>query len=760
MKTKMRSRLRCVPLEDRVVPASGGSDPFQFMLGSFAARGGGVNPYDIDVPPAADGSITFPGATRNGQSKTDAAVRRLNADGSSMTFGNDGVVVVPFFSDPALNTTDDYFSAAQVLPDGSVIASGVAGPESVNSIRSFMTVRLSPTGQLDPTFGDNGRSIISPVGSTFVPVDLVVLPNGSTAILGSQSGQIAVALLDSNGALTPTFGQNGYYHSSVDNAPSQIDVQPLTNRLVISSGVTGYPHYRNQMGVLAITPTGQTDLSFGKQGVAAPNTSLKTSVRNMFIRSDGVITLIGSGYSDPTDYRSDQIAASQFTVDGQPDNDFGVNGSVSTPLPAENITQTTFPPAFQIGVLRGTANSFLIYSHAIPTPQDFYVESGFNSVTRIQSFGQVDLSFGNNGTAPVDFVPNVASHSEPFAIEFAPHAQDFQISGPNGGSGELLTQDENGILSSAGVSPFFPVFEGPIRTVTADVNGDGVPDLIGGSGPGGGPHVIVIDGKTKFRMAEFFAFEQSFFGGINVTAGDLNGDGKAEIVVTPDRGGGPIVAVFDGAKLASGFNNDAQLTRFFGIEDKNFRGGARAAIGDVSGDGTADLLVSAGFEGGPRIALFDGTGIAPGTTPPPKLRPDFFAFEPSLRNGAYVTLGDLNGDGQAELVFGGGPGGAPRVRAFDGKALLAAPPFSSLDDIPDAQLANFFAADADRRGGIRLAIKDVNGSPALLAASGENEAAQLRVFPAATLLGSANPQPSQVLDLFNGAVLADGVFVG
>ena len=677
-----------------------------------------------------------------------------------MTFGIDGVVIVPFHSDPALNTTYDSFSSAQVLPDGSVIASGVAGPESVNGIRSFMTVRLSSTGQLDPTFGVNGRSIISPIGSTFGPEDLVVRSDGTIAILGIQSGQLAVTLLDSNGALIPTFGVNGYYHTSVDNAPVQIDVQPQTNRLVISFGLSEYPLDSYKMGVLAITPTGQTDESFGKNGVAYPNTLMNSAVRTMFLRSDGAITLIGSGYSNPSNFLSDHIAAAQFTKDGQPDHQFGVKGFVSTPLPGLAQLPANAFTAYQFGAVRGSANSFLIYSHAGPTSSDFYIESGFNSVTRIQSFGQVDLSFGNAGTAPIVIQPDVAKNSEPFALSNSPAPFDFQISGNATGAGVLLSPDNTGLLTVAENVIFFPEFDAPIRTATADVNGDGVPDLIGGAGPGGGPHVIVIDGKSKFRMAEFFAFEQTFTGGINVTAGDLNGDGKAEIIVTPDRGGGPIVVVYDGAKLADGFNNDAQITRFYGIEDKSFRGGARASIGDVSGDGTADLLVSAGFEGGPRIALFDGTGIAPGTTPPPKLIPDFYAFEDTLRNGAYVTLGDLNGDGRAELVFGGGPGGAPRVRVFDGKGLLAAGSFTSLDDIPDAQLANFYAADSERRGGIRLAIKEIDGSPALLAASGENEAAQLRVFPAATLLGSANPQPSQVLDLFNGAVLADGVFVG
>ena len=44
-------------------------------------------------------------------------------------------------------------------------------------------------------------------------------------------------------------------------------------------------------------------------------------------------------------------------------------------------------------------------------------------------------------------------------------------------------------------------------------------------------------------------------------------------------------------------------------EDANFRGGARAAVGDVNGDGTPDLLVAAGFGGGPRVAIYNGKTV-------------------------------------------------------------------------------------------------------------------------------------------------------
>ena len=62
---------------------------------------------------------------------------------------------------------------------------------------------------------------------------------------------------------------------------------------------------------------------------------------------------------------------------------------------------------------------------------------------------------------------------------------------------------------------------------------------------------------------------------------------------------------------------------------------------------------------------------------------DFFAFEQGLRNGCYVTIGDIDGDGSADMIFGGGPGGGPRVYALSGKEMING-------NSGNAQLANWW----------------------------------------------------------------------
>jgi autotransporter-associated beta strand protein len=289
-----------------------------------------------------------------------------------------------------------------------------------------------------------------------------------------------------------------------------------------------------------------------------------------------------------------------------------------------------------------------------------------------------------------------------------------------------------------------PAFEdnvsGGVRTAVADVNHDGTADLIVGTGPGTVAEVRVFDGATGQRIVTNLPFAD-FQGGVFVAAADFNLDGYADVIITPDEGGGPRVTVVSG-------RDGAVLANFFAIDDPNFRGGARAAAGDVSGDGTPDLVVSAGFGGGPRIAIYDGTTLG-GT--PTKLVGDFFAFEPTLRNGAYAAVGDLNGDGKADLVFGGGPGGGPRVIALDAAKVLQG-------DMAGATLASFFAGNVANRGGVRVSAANLDGDPLadLVVGDGTGAGSHVTAYLGKNITGS--PTPDQSFDAFPGFL--GGVFVG
>jgi parallel beta-helix repeat protein len=339
----------------------------------------------------------------------------------------------------------------------------------------------------------------------------------------------------------------------------------------------------------------------------------------------------------------------------------------------------------------------------------------------------------------------------------APPPTPLAVTGTIDGAAALFTptSGQYNTAPSATVSPFGAI-PTSVRTAIADVNADGSQDIIVVTGPGVPIRFAVVSGTDNSTVlvppTEPFPGSGNFLGGGFASGADFDSDGRAEMIFTPDLGGGPRVTIFS-------LNPDGTLAErasFFGIDDENFRGGARTGTGDVNGDGTPDLAVGAGFQGGPRIALFDGTTLFTTRT---KLVNDFFAFEDTLRNGTHVAIGDLNGDGFGDLFFGAGPGGAPRMLAISGLQLLSDGAVSAIA----SPLANFFVAgNTSDRGGVRVATKDADGDNRadLAVGSGEGSPANVRVYLGVNFTSGGEPSVFQDLSVFGGSVLAGGVFVG
>jgi streptogramin lyase len=251
-----------------------------------------------------------------------------------------------------------------------------------------------------------------------------------------------------------------------------------------------------------------------------------------------------------------------------------------------------------------------------------------------------------------------------------------------------------------------PRFSGGVRVATGDVNGDGVPDIVTAPGPGGGPEIRVFDGLSGALIMDFMAYAPNFTGGVFVACADVNGDGHADIITGPDAGGGPEVRVISG-------KTQALLYDFFAFTP-SFTGGARVGAGDVNHDGFADIIAGKGPGSDAAVAVFSGANSA--------LLAQWVAF-PNFGGGVYVSAGDVNGDGFADIVVAAGAGGGPDVRVFSGANTAIS-------------LRDFFAYNSSFTGGVRVAVADVDGDgfADIITAPGATGAPDLRVFDRGTPL--------------------------
>jgi hypothetical protein len=290
--------------------------------------------------------------------------------------------------------------------------------------------------------------------------------------------------------------------------------------------------------------------------------------------------------------------------------------------------------------------------------------------------------------------------------------------------------------------PFAAGFLGGVRVARGDVTGDGVADVIVGSGPGAPGVVQVWDGATHGLVFSVNPFD-TFNGGVYVAAGDMTGDGAAEVVIVPGNGGGPRVQIHAGKTFG------LQVPDFYGLSYTSFRGGLRFAVGDVNRDGMADLVLSPGVGGGPVVSVFDGSSFAAGRIPAPFVA-DFFVFDPDLRTGLYLAVGDVDADGYGDIIAGAGEGGSPFVRVVSGKELVTAGRFDVLTD--------FFAGNPDDRGGARVATATVTRTGPADIITGTPSGSRAHVYAAPAALSGPLPTPALWVEPDLGALA--GVFVG
>ncbi len=236
---------------------------------------------------------------------------------------------------------------------------------------------------------------------------------------------------------------------------------------------------------------------------------------------------------------------------------------------------------------------------------------------------------------------------------------------------------------------------GRTRNATASVRLRGTTKLLSAGRPGALP--LLRQYQTSGKLLRSFAvFPETFRGGVSVASGDVDGDGRDEVIVSPESGGGPQVRIL---------STSGQLERQFFAYDSGYRGGLSLAACDLDNDGRDEIVVGTSDSKAPHVRVFSGKG---------RLLRQFFAYAESSRFGARVACGNVTGDGKPEIVTVPAGNAAPHVRIFSstGRAL-----------------SQFFALESHARLSLSLAVADVDGDGAAdIATVPRHGAPQVRLF--------------------------------
>ena len=162
-----------------------------------------------------------------------------------------------------------------------------------------------------------------------------------------------------------------------------------------------------------------------------------------------------------------------------------------------------------------------------------------------------------------------------------------------------------------------------------DVNGDGHLDLVVHN-PSNNTYAVALgDGQGHFTSAGTWLY--GWGAGDWVGLADLTGDGKADLVVHDPSSNNWNVALSNGTSFSG-----------IGAGLSAWGKGDWTGLADVTGNGRADLVVHNPSNNTYAVALSDGTGHfgAPGTG----------TWLSNWGVGTWAGVGDINGDGKADLV--------------------------------------------------------------------------------------------------------------
>jgi uncharacterized delta-60 repeat protein len=307
--------------------------------GLYSVGFGDYHPFALAAAQAlqANGDVVIAGESGDSGGNSDLLVVRLTPSGGlDPSFGDGGVVDLNLQPEN-VRERDSHATSVAIAADGDIVVGGEV-PDGTFDPGDGVVVRLTPDGELDSSFGQDGE-VVLPEGDLN---GLALTPGGDIVVTGSSPVGpgasvsppccLMVAELTSGGGLDGAFADGGVVTEPdggslvPGSVGEQVAVQSDGSIDVLGNGLddgtgggTGF--------VARFTAAGTLDQSFGAGGFASLDLpGLDDPVAEDLVPTgDGF--LVTAGQVDPADGDENQTVVERFLASGQPDTGFGAGGA-------------------------------------------------------------------------------------------------------------------------------------------------------------------------------------------------------------------------------------------------------------------------------------------------------------------------------------------------------------------------------------------------------------------------------------------------
>ena len=321
---------------------------------------------------------------------------RYNPDGSEdATFGDSGKVLadVP-------GSFNEGAKALAIDAAGRIVVAGFAEP--VPGQKQFLVARFLSNGQFDLTFNGVGWRIVdlgSPAEATAVAIDSTGRTVAGGKVATGAGDRFALVRLLENGTPDPAFGGDGIVDGNIGAQSEQIEALAIdTTGRIVAAG-RGSLFGSERFVVARYNADGGFDGTFGIGGATLTTFPDASAARAfaLVITPSGRIVVAGEAIASDHSV----VAVARYNADGTLDANFDADGRVLVDVAAlgspGSLTTDPLVGAYARDVTLDPIGRIIL------TGPGFTTHSSRMAVVRLNGIGQLDSSFGGDGTAYVAF---------------------------------------------------------------------------------------------------------------------------------------------------------------------------------------------------------------------------------------------------------------------------------------------------------------------------------------------------------------------